>query len=649
MPTNFELNFDDSGDDVIYSQHIQQFATPTNDLESGAALYRVADGDGTPYEVPFRISDSTDDSGHFLTAATLNPGQQVVFKANVNSPDNASLAILFEDGGSGTLSSSFPLFAGGSPVMEDQIKEDQIVVAFYNDTTSPRFDLAGVGSLDSPVAIENGGTGADSASGARASLGVQAQDDALDQISALSLAKGDILVRDSSVLNKLGAGSNGQVLSADSTEATGLKWVAQSGGATNLDGLSDVVISSPASGQSLRHDGTNFVNAAMGISDITNLQSELDDKQDQAALLDQISGLTLTKGDLLVHDGSAVNKLDSGTNGQILSADSAEATGLKWVTSSPGASNLDGLSDVVISSPTSGQFIRHNGTNFVNASLAAEDMPSSIDATKIGSGAVTNTEFSYLDGVLAPIQTQLNTKSHTSHTHSNLQPQLSSLRHSFFLPDGNGTTISSIGFPVTSVGTATTRNVASTNLVTRARRIGYVSSASAGSLAGIYQATAQYTSSRTHLVCYFAISDATLVSGARMFIGFTASTSAPTNVQPSTIVNSIGLAQLSTDATQFYVVMGGSSTSGSFPFPSGTSVAPALNKLYKLEMLSDETNEIWEVSLKDMSTGTTVSDTFGSAPSKSTFLGFRAWRTNNATASAVGLDITDIHAETYYF
>ena len=42
--------------------------------------------------------------------------------------------------------------------------------------------------------------------------------------------------------------------------------------------------------------------------------------------------------------------------------------------------------------------------------LGASDLPSSIDAAKIGSGAVDNTEFGYLNGVTSTIQTQLDGK-----------------------------------------------------------------------------------------------------------------------------------------------------------------------------------------------------------------------------------------------
>jgi hypothetical protein len=42
------------------------------------------------------------------------------------------------------------------------------------------------------------------------------------------------------------------------------------------------------------------------------------------------------------------------------------------------------------------------------ADIGASDLPSGIDAAKIGSGTVSNTEFGYLDGVTSAIQTQLN-------------------------------------------------------------------------------------------------------------------------------------------------------------------------------------------------------------------------------------------------
>ena len=152
------------------------------------------------------------------------------------------------------------------------------------------------------------------------------------------------------------------------------------GGATDLDGLTDVAITSPASGQTLRHNGTQFVNAATGISDVTNLQTSLDAKQ-----------ATSQK-----NAASGYAGLDA--NSKLAAAQMSEVM------------PMGGLSDVTITSPASGQVVRHNGTGFVNAGLAPTDMPSGIDAAKVGGGTVSNAEFAYLDGVTGPIQTQIDNK-----------------------------------------------------------------------------------------------------------------------------------------------------------------------------------------------------------------------------------------------
>jgi hypothetical protein len=57
------------------------------------------------------------------------------------------------------------------------------------------------------------------------------------------------------------------------------------------------------------------------------------------------------------------------TTGKVLGINSSG--GLSWVTvtGGVGATNLDGLSDVAISSPLAGQVLKYNGTNFVNAKL----------------------------------------------------------------------------------------------------------------------------------------------------------------------------------------------------------------------------------------------------------------------------------------
>jgi hypothetical protein len=75
----------------------------------------------------------------------------------------------------------------------------------------------GGGGLTSPVGIADGGTGQ------------TAQTAAMDALSP-STTKGDILVDDGTNVIRLAVGSNDQVLTADSGEASGTKWAAASGG-----------------------------------------------------------------------------------------------------------------------------------------------------------------------------------------------------------------------------------------------------------------------------------------------------------------------------------------------------------------------------------------------------------------------------------
>ena len=70
----------------------------------------------------------------------------------------------------------------------------------------------------------------------------------------------------------------------------------------------------------------------------------------------------------------------------------------------------DGTLKTISGSAPSGTGFTHvtAGVWDTPAALLAADMPSGIDAAKIGGGAVSNTEFGYLDGVTSAIQTQIN-------------------------------------------------------------------------------------------------------------------------------------------------------------------------------------------------------------------------------------------------
>lgn len=208
-------------------------------------------------------------------------------------------------------------------------------------------------------------------------------------------------------------------------------------------------------------------------------------------------------------------------------------------------------------------------------------------------------------------------------------------------------------------GSLTTRNQANTNMFTRTRRLGFVSAATAGSVSGTRMDNAQlYLGDGTFGGFYksmrFGCSDAATVSGARQFCGMSASIAAGTNVEPSTLTNCIGVGNGASD-TNLFLYYGGSAAQTPIDlganFPANTLSAD----LYELTLYSpsNETSKVyWRV--ERLNTGHVASgDISGSGgvilPSASTRLSLLwCFRSNNATALAVGLDIISDYVETDY-
>jgi hypothetical protein len=238
---------------------------------------------------------------------------------------------------------------------------------------------------------------------------------------------------------------------------------------------------------------------------------------------------------------------------------------------------------------------------------------------------------------------------------TSFQPHLGGNKTALWMPPGNGTTVPGVlGMAaLTALGSASARNVATTSLLTRMTRLGYASAATAGSLCGARVAAAQYTTGAGgglggfHLRTRFGISDAAFVADARMFIGMQAATTAPTNVDPPTIANCIGVAQVDGSANLHIVSRQGTGTAtvidlgADFPCNFGSVDA------YELSLFSPPVGGCrWQVNrLNHPATATGVL-AGAEVPVGTTLLSaYNSWRCNNATALAVALDICSIYIE----
>lgn len=244
----------------------------------------------------------------------------------------------------------------------------------------------------------------------------------------------------------------------------------------------------------------------------------------------------------------------------------------------------------------------------------------------------------YLNGVSGKFNTSLE---------QYVQRELEAFWHPF---GWSATTLASIGVPtLTNTGTATGRAFATTNLYSRKRKIGYDTSASSGQLCGTRVATSSDHlgtdgSFKGGFVRATRFGDPQTISGARKFTGVGAA-GAPSNVEPSTLTNSIGVGYGASD-TNMMVFYGGSAAQTPIDLGANFPANTAAVDWYELLLLGfAETDlkvgyQLKRLNTGDVTRGTLTGTVSGTQlPSATSYFARRSdWRTNNATASVIGID-----------
>lgn len=236
---------------------------------------------------------------------------------------------------------------------------------------------------------------------------------------------------------------------------------------------------------------------------------------------------------------------------------------------------------------------------------------------------------------------------------SALQPALFANSIRYARARGNGGNIDALGFPsFTVVGTSTSRSVASTTLSTAIAKLAVLSGGTAGSLAELWYGVAQHFRGNAaglggfSLVCRF-LNDTNASTGDRMFVGLRSSPAAATNVEPSSLTNIIGVGFDAADANLQIMVNDGVGTATKTDL--GANFAKAtLTNVYELRLFvaPNSTTLYWSMDRLDTTGALVEGNTTLDLPAVNTLLGFKMWKSNNATALATGLAFASLYIET---
>lgn len=191
--------------------------------------------------------------------------------------------------------------------------------------------------------------------------------------------KGDVEVSNGTTPQRLGVGTNGQVLTADSAQTLGVKW------ATPTTGMTDPTTTK---GDIIVNSGTGTVRLAVGTNAyVLTANSGATNGLEWAAIPAGYSDPLTTKGDLLAF-GTSTSRLPVGTNDYVLTADNTQTLGVKWAAAVGFANPLSAKGDIFTRSASS-NYALAVGTDG-QVLTADSTSPGGIKwATSSGSGDVT--------------------------------------------------------------------------------------------------------------------------------------------------------------------------------------------------------------------------------------------------------------------
>lgn len=242
-----------------------------------------------------------------------------------------------------------------------------------------------------------------------------------------------------------------------------------------------------------------------------------------------------------------------------------------------------------------------------------------------------------------------------------IQPSLFTENIQLYKAAGSVNQMTVIGGPaLTATGTATGSTIATTNIYTQSRILEYLQTTpGTTNVAGFRTSNAQFFRGASasqggfFFVCRWAPSTGVATATNRACVGMHNVQTAPTDVEPSTILNQLSIGWDSADTNIQIMSNSGTGTAtkkdlgASFPVPTADRT-----KVYEITFYALPGSSLIYYVAKDIGTGSTNSGTLDSAvdkvPSSTTLLGLRGYMSAGGTSSVIGIGLLSCYVSSNY-
>lgn len=221
-------------------------------------------------------------------------------------------------------------------------------------------------------------------------------------------------------------------------------------------------------------------------------------------------------------------------------------------------------------------------------------------------------------------------------------------RTAIIAPVAGSTTVTTLGCVITGTGTATAAALAATSLHTRLERIDYlVTTAATTAVAGfrggglmVWRGDAAGVGG-FNVTLRWALATGGSTTTNRGFCGLRNTVSAPTDVEPSSLTDLLGMGWDAADAQIQFMHNDGSGTAQKVPLGANFLV-PTTDRaaVYELNLSCEPNGSVISYTVKNLMTGATASGSVNSEiPAATTFLNLLGYCSVGGTSSVIGFTL----------